>query len=55
MDGVTGDAAPAVSTGAGSRCSGTAARMPAGSIFAHRPAHRWWYFPDLRADEAFFY
>jgi len=25
---------------------------PAGSIFAHRPGHRWWYFPDLRADEA---
>ena len=25
---------------------------PAGSIFAHRPAHRWWYFPDMRPDEA---
>jgi hypothetical protein len=27
-------------------------QQPAGSIFAHRPAHRWWFFPDLRADEA---
>jgi hypothetical protein len=26
--------------------------FPAGSIFAHRPAHRWWYFPDMTADEA---
>jgi hypothetical protein len=26
--------------------------MPAGSIFAHRPGHRWWFFPDLTADEA---
>jgi hypothetical protein len=26
--------------------------QPAGSIFAHRPAHRWWFFPDLGADEA---
>jgi len=25
---------------------------PAGSIFAYRPTHCWWYFPDLRADEA---
>jgi hypothetical protein len=25
---------------------------PAGSIFAHRPAHRWWYFPDMNAGEA---
>ena len=25
---------------------------PAGSIFAYRQAHRWWYFPDMRADEA---
>jgi hypothetical protein len=25
---------------------------PAGSIFAHRPGHRWWYFPDMRPDEA---
>ena len=26
--------------------------MPAGSIFAPRPQHRWWFFPDLTADEA---
>ena len=26
--------------------------QPAGSIFAHCPAHRWWFFPDLGADEA---
>jgi hypothetical protein len=25
---------------------------PAGSIFAARPDHRWWFFPDLTADEA---
>jgi hypothetical protein len=25
---------------------------PAGSIFAHRLEHRWWYFPDMHADEA---
>ncbi|HEX7163204.1 MAG TPA: CmcJ/NvfI family oxidoreductase [Trebonia sp.] len=25
---------------------------PAGSIFAPRPQHRWWFFPDLTADEA---
>ncbi len=25
--------------------------QPAGSIFLHRPAHRWWYFPGMRADE----
>jgi len=25
---------------------------PAGSIFAPRPRHRWWFFPDLTADEA---
>jgi hypothetical protein len=25
---------------------------PAGSIFAHRPGHRWWFFPDLTASEA---
>jgi hypothetical protein len=25
---------------------------PAGSIFAYRPAHHWWYFPDMRPDEA---
>jgi hypothetical protein len=26
--------------------------QPAGSIFAYRPGHRWWFFPDLGADEA---
>ena len=26
--------------------------MPAGSIFAPEPRHRWWFFPDLTADEA---
>jgi hypothetical protein len=26
--------------------------MPAGSIFAPRPRHRWWFFPDLTAGEA---
>jgi hypothetical protein len=26
--------------------------QPAGSIFAYRPGHRWWYFPDMRPDEA---
>jgi hypothetical protein len=25
--------------------------MPAGSIFAPAPHHRWWFFPDLTADE----
>ena len=25
---------------------------PAGSIFAPAPRHRWWFFPDLTADEA---
>ena len=25
--------------------------MPAGSIFAPAPRHRWWFFPDLTADE----
>jgi hypothetical protein len=25
---------------------------PAGSIFAPRPRHRWWFFPDLTVDEA---
>ena len=25
---------------------------PAGSIFTHRPGHRWWYFPDMHAGEA---
>lgn len=26
--------------------------MSAASIFVHRPAHRWWYFPDMTRDEA---
>ena len=26
--------------------------FPAGSIFTWRPAHRWWYFPDMHAGEA---
>jgi len=26
--------------------------VPAGSIFAYRPAHRWWYFPGMTAGEA---
>jgi hypothetical protein len=26
--------------------------MPAGTIFAPQPRHRWWFFPDLTADEA---
>jgi hypothetical protein len=26
--------------------------QPAGSIFAYRPAHRWWYFPGMHAAEA---
>lgn len=26
--------------------------LPAASVFAYRPSHRWWYFPDLRRDEA---
>ncbi|MGH3166859.1 MAG: CmcJ/NvfI family oxidoreductase [Trebonia sp.] len=26
--------------------------QPAGSVFTYRPGHRWWYFPDMRADEA---
>lgn len=25
---------------------------PAGTVFAHRPGHRWWYFPDMHAGEA---
>jgi hypothetical protein len=25
---------------------------PAGSVFSYRPGHRWWYFPDMRVDEA---
>jgi hypothetical protein len=24
---------------------------PAGSVFAHRPGHRWWYFPSMTPDE----
>ena len=26
--------------------------QPAGTIFEYRPAHRWWYFPDMHAGEA---
>ena len=26
--------------------------QPAGSIFAYRPGHRWWYFPGMRPNEA---
>ena len=26
-------------------------RLPAGSIFAHRPAHRWWYLPAMHRGE----
>jgi len=29
-----------------------AAARPAASVFAFRPAHRWWYFPDMHAGEA---
>lgn len=25
---------------------------PAGSIFAYRPGHRWWFFPDMHPGEA---
>lgn len=25
--------------------------MPAATIFHHSPDHRWWYFPDMTADE----
>jgi hypothetical protein len=25
--------------------------QPAGSIFAYRPGHRWWYFPGMNPDE----
>ncbi len=25
---------------------------PAGSVFEHRPGHRWWYFPAMSPDEA---
>lgn len=28
--------------------------MPAATIFHHSPDHRWWYFPDMTADEAIF-
>jgi hypothetical protein len=28
------------------------ASRPAGSIFAYRAAHHWWYFPDMGAGEA---
>lgn len=27
-------------------------RLPAASIFAHRPGHRWWYFPGMHRGEA---
>ena len=28
--------------------------MAAATIFHHNPAHRWWYFPDMTADEVVF-
>jgi hypothetical protein len=28
--------------------------MVAATIFHHNPAHRWWYFPDMTADEVLF-
>lgn len=28
------------------------ANMPTGSLFVHSDAHRWYYFPDMAADEA---
>lgn len=28
--------------------------MAAATIFHHSPAHRWWYFPDMQADEVIF-
>ncbi|AJP74358.1 hypothetical protein TS85_07885 [Sphingomonas hengshuiensis] len=28
--------------------------MMAATIFHHNPAHRWWYFPDMTADEVIF-
>jgi hypothetical protein len=28
--------------------------MAAATIFHHNPAHRWWYFPDMTADEVIF-
>ena len=29
-------------------------QMMAATIFRHNPAHRWWYFPDMTADEVIF-
>ena len=29
-------------------------QMAAATIFHHNPAHRWWYFPDMTADEVIF-
>jgi hypothetical protein len=26
--------------------------QPAGTVFTYRPSHLWWYFPDMRDDEA---
>jgi hypothetical protein len=26
--------------------------QPAGTVFQHRPGHRWWYFPDMHRGEA---
>jgi hypothetical protein len=26
--------------------------QPAGTVFQHRPGHRWWYFPDMHPGEA---
>ena len=28
--------------------------MLAATIFHHSPDHRWWYFPDMAADEVIF-
>ena len=28
--------------------------MAAATIFHHSPAHRWWYFPDMKPDEVIF-
>jgi hypothetical protein len=28
--------------------------MAAATIFHHNPAHRWWCFPDMTADEVIF-
>ena len=30
------------------------AEMPAATIFFHNPAHRWWYYPNMTADEVIF-